>query len=147
MDPKNLLVVHCDGGARGNPGPAAGGAVIEDIAGKKRFLCGKYLGKATNNQAEYASVKLAYEVITKNYGKKLKIDFYLDSLLVAKQLSGLFKVKNVQLQKTVFEIRALETGLGEIYYHHVRREENKEADKLVNKALDERSSFVLTETI
>ena len=141
------LVVHCDGGARGNPGPAAAGCVIEDVAGNTRYLCGKYLGRATNNQAEYQAVKLALEVIKENFEKGRDVKFYLDSLLAVQQLSGFYKVKNARLQEILFEIRPLETLLSSVFYTHIRREINTEADAMVNKALDEKSNFLIKEDI
>jgi ribonuclease HI len=138
------LLAHCDGGARGNPGPAAAACVIDDRAEKKRFLCGKYLGKTTNNQAEYAAVKLALGVIKGNYQTKRDVKLFLDSTLVVNQLNGLYKVKDPTLRQIVFEIREIESHLGEIYYQHVKREENTEADDLVNRAINLRSDFQQT---
>lgn len=144
---KPSLTVYCDGGSRGNPGPAAAGVLVEDKAGKKRLLCGKYLGRATNNQAEYSAVKLALEIIKENYSTKQVVEVYLDSLLVAQQLSGLYKVKNPGLQGMLFEIRPLEAQVGEIFYQHIRREKNVKADRLVNRTLDQKSGFFETQEI
>ncbi len=141
MKPKEALRVYCDGGARGNPGPGGAGCVIKDAAGKRRLLCGKYLGLATNNQAEYAAVELALTQIKKHFGSVPKIHFFLDSKLVANQLSGLYKVKNPNLREQVMRIRELESSFVEIYYQHISRSENAEADALVNKAIDEKSDF------
>ncbi|MCH7541907.1 ribonuclease HI family protein, partial [Patescibacteria group bacterium] len=140
------LTVHCDGGARGNPGPAAAAAVIEDPAGKKRFLCGKFLGTATNNQAEYESVKMALEVIKSRFAKKQKANFYIDSQLVVQQLRGLYKVKNPNLQELLFKIKSLEIALEEIHYYHIPREKNLVADSLVNKTLDSKTDFIITKS-
>ena len=142
---KETLVVYCDGGARGNPGPGAAGCLIEDSAGKVRYFCGKYLGETTNNQAEYQAVKLALEVIKENYKSAKDINVYLDSLLAAQQLNGIFKVKNPKLKELFMEVRALEIGLGKIYYFHINREGNFEADRLANKSMDEKSIFVTKE--
>lgn len=142
MKTRNNLVVFCDGGARGNPGPAAAACVVEDRAGKKRYLCGKYLGEATNNQAEYAAVDLALEVIKENYQDKQDAAFFLDSTLVANQLAGLYKVKNPSLRDLIFKIRQLESCLGEVYYQYVSREDNTEADGLVNRVLDKKKGFL-----
>lgn len=141
MQTKDALLVFCDGGARGNPGPAAAACVITDRAGKKRYLCGKYLGVATNNQAEYAAVDLALGVIKENYQAKKKITLFLDSKLVANQLAGLYKVKNPSFRDLIFKIRQLESLQGEVYYQYVSREQNKEADMLVNKVLNEGRDF------
>ena len=135
------LVVHCDGGARGNPGPGGAGCVIEEAAGKKRLLCGKYLGKVTNNQAEYAAVELALNKIKDNFTKVRKIRFFLDSALVVNQLNGLFKAKNPDLINRLLKIRQLERPFGEIYYQHISRDHNAQADSLVNRAIDDQRSF------
>ncbi len=147
MKPESALLVYCDGGARGNPGPGAAGCVVKDSAGKRRLLCGKYLGRVTNNQAEYAAVKLALEKIKKHFGPVSKIQFFLDSKLVANQLGGLFKVKNAILRNELLTIHELENSFTEVYYQHISRSENVEADTLVNKAVDEKSDFekVITE--
>ena len=130
------LVIFCDGGSRGNPGPAAAAGVIKNAAGKTRVLCGKYLGIATNNQAEYASVELALQKVKENIEDVNEIHFYLDSKLVVNQLSGLYKTKNNRLREAVLRIRMLEKGLGKIYYQHISREKNQEADQLVNEVLN-----------
>ena len=135
------LLVYCDGGARGNPGPGASGCVVKNSAGKRRLLCGKYLGLVTNNKAEYAAVILALEKIKKHFGTDTRIQFFLDSTLVTNQLSGLFKVKNPDLRDQVLKIREMETPFNEVYYRHIARAENFEADEMVNKAIDEKSDF------
>ena len=130
------LVIFCDGGSRGNPGLAAAAGVIKHVAGKTRVLCGKYLGIATNNQAEYASVELALQKVKENIEDVNEIHFYLDSKLVVNQLSGLYKTKDNRLREAVLRIRMLENGLGKIYYQHISREKNQEADRLVNEVLN-----------
>ena len=135
------LLVHCDGGARGNPGLGGAGCVIEEAAGKKRLLCGKYLGKVTNNQAEYAAVELAFNKIRDNFTKVRKIRFFLDSALVVNQLNGLFKAKNPGLFDPLLKTRGLERPFEEIYYQHISRDQNTQADSLVNRAIDDRESF------
>ncbi|MDP2720579.1 MAG: ribonuclease HI family protein [bacterium] len=130
------LFIFCDGGSRGNPGPAAAAGVIKNAAGKTRVLCGKYLGIATNNQAEYAAVELALQKIKENIRDVNEIRFYLDSKLVVNQLSGLYKTKDNRLREAGLRIRMLENGLGKIYYQHISREKNQEADQLVNEVLN-----------
>lgn len=133
------LVIHTDGGSRGNPGPAACACVIEEVAGKVRVLRGKYLGRATNNIAEFQGVILAFEEVGKipmlNLSR-LNLDFYLDSKLVASQLNGVFRVKDKNIREVIVKIRGLENKFSQIYYHHIPREENKLADKIVNETLD-----------
>jgi len=138
---KSEIFVFCDGGARGNPGPGAAACVIKDSAGKARFLCGKYLGKVTNNQAEYAAVELALATIRENYRAVKKARFFLDSRLVVNQLNGLYKVKDPSLREVLFEVRQLESCLEEVYYQHIAREENTEADTLVNRVINQGYGF------
>ena len=130
-----MIEIFCDGGSRGNPGPAAFGFVVKDS--KKLIKEGRgYIGVATNNFAEYTAVIEALKWLKENYpGKDLR--FYLDSELVASQLSGLYKVKNAKIRDQIFEIRSLETSFGQISYQYTSRELNREADKLVNQVLDE----------
>src|SRR5690606_876046 len=99
----------------------------------------KTLGVATNNVAEYMGVLRALEHLTKNTEKRpLKVTCYMDSMLVAQQLSGNWKIKNEALRNLYFSIKKIEDDLGEISYIAIPREQNKEADALVNKALDAR---------
>lgn len=136
------LTVFCDGGARGNPGPAGSGCVIETSAGKRRFLCGKYLGETTNNVAEYTAVKLALETAKTHFEKGTRVDFFLDSELVVRQLNGDYRVKNPTLQEKAQEIKSLFGHFGKITFTHVPRAKNAVADSLVNKTIDLRSDFL-----
>ena len=129
------LIIYTDGGARGNPGPAACAAVIKDSSGRIIVKGSKYLGETTNNQAEYQGVILALEKAGEL--KAQEIIFYLDSELVVNQLSRLYKVKDLGLQSLFVKIWNLSSQFKNISYHHVPREENKEADLLVNRQLDE----------
>ncbi len=134
------LIVHTDGGARGNPGPAAIGVVIEEETSDKRHETkiefGKRIGETTNNVAEYTAVLEALRKIKKN--DISQIEFYLDSTLVVNQLNGLFKIKDARLRGLAMEIRILEQEVGgSISYTAVPREQNRRADYFVNRALDE----------
>lgn len=137
------LIVHTDGGARGNPGPAAVGVVIEQyqvsLKEEKKLITqwGKRIGETTNNVAEYKAVIEALLYI-KNAGlKNLQANFYLDSNLVVQQLNGRFKVKNSALRELIVNIRILETEIsGIIHYNLIPREQNTRADAMVNAALD-----------
>jgi len=136
---QNSLFVYCDGGARGNPGPAAAAIVVEKD-GKVIHKESKYLGRGTNNEAEYSGAILGLEWVSKNITGAEKITFILDSQLVANQLSGKFKVKNENLRNRYFTAKTLEKNISaEINYESVSRERNKIADFLVNKELDENS--------
>lgn len=126
--------IYTDGGARGNPGPAAIGVVIKNEAGENVCEISKYIGEKTNNQAEYTAV---IEALQKT--KELKADelnFFLDSELVVKQLNREYKVKDQDLAMMFLKIHNLSMYFKKIYYNHVPREKNVEADKLVNVALD-----------
>lgn len=145
------FIIHTDGGARGNPGPAAIGIIIESCRCKNGHVCtethrqqihayGKRIGIATNNVAEYKAVLDALEYLRqkKKDTSDMSVDFHLDSLLVVQQLNGMFKVKNAALRELLLMIKTLEQEVGEtIRYHVIPRERNVAADSMVNKALDE----------
>lgn len=134
-----MVKVFCDGGARGNPGPAAGAFVIE-LDGKIIYKGAKYLGKATNNIAEYSALALALTWLKDNKEKitPSPISVFLDSELVAKQMSGLFKIKNENLRSLYLQAKETEKSIGLVVkYFSITREKNKLADFLVNKSLDE----------
>lgn len=130
------VIVYTDGGARGNPGPAGAGVVIID--GAKTFECKKFLGpRQTNNWAEYEAVALALAEAKKKGFAKRPLEVRLDSQLVAEQLSGNWKIKEAALKLQAAKVRKL---LGDFPLHafvYVPREENQEADRLVNEAIDE----------
>lgn len=129
------VVVHTDGGARGNPGPAAIGVAIA-VDGKKIAEFGKRIGEATNNVAEYTAVVEALTFL-KNQKLDGKTEFFLDSKLVVEQLNGRFKVKEPTLRGLLMKIRILESEIqGKITYQLIPREQNTRADFLVNRALD-----------
>lgn len=132
--------VYCDGGARGNPGPAAAAFVVE-VNGKVVAKDAQYLGKTTNNAAEYQAAILALKWLAKN-GNDLpsEITFVHDSELIARQLAGLYKIKNEGLRNLYFSAKSLEKTINKkIKYLSVPRAHNKIADFLVNKILDENS--------
>lgn len=131
-----MIEVYCDGGARGNPGPAAWGFVV--LKDNQLVMSGSgYIGVATNNVAEYTAVVEALKGLKSKFnGKNLK--FNIDSQLVAMQLSGLFKIKNSRLRELIIKIRTLETSFKQISYNQIPRSQNTEADKLVNLELDKR---------
>ncbi len=130
------LLIHTDGGARGNPGPAGFGVVIEDKAsGQVVEEHGIFIGHETNNQAEYRGAIFALERAVALGAQSVEI--VSDSELLIKQARGIYKVKNSELAKRFLELKNLETRLcGRVTYTHVRREHNKKADELANKAMD-----------
>jgi len=131
------LVVYTDGGARGNPGPAGAGVVIyerdEKIGDAKQYL-GE---RQTNNWAEYEAVEIALGRLLEMGMKGRDIEFRLDSQLVVEQLSGNWKIKDVNLRQQATDIRSLLKDFGVVRFTYVPREQNKEADRLVNEAIDE----------
>ena len=143
------FIIHTDGGARGNPGPAAVGISVERVedagqTGKEIIGFGKTIGETTNNVAEYTAVlqalqNIKYQISNIKYEEKknVTIEFYLDSKLVVEQLNGNFKIKDANLQRLAFDVRILEKECGGVVtYSYVPREQNKRADLLVNQALD-----------
>ncbi|MBI2327135.1 ribonuclease HI family protein [Candidatus Curtissbacteria bacterium] len=130
-----MITIFCDGGARGNPGPAAYGFVVKSN-GQVIHQGSGYIGIATNNFAEYTAVIEALTWAKESYQAQ-DLQFYLDSELAVSQLSGRYKVKNPKIRDLIFKIRELETDFGQIRYNHIPREQNKEADRLVNETLDE----------
>ncbi|MCL4199911.1 ribonuclease HI family protein [Patescibacteria group bacterium] len=135
-------IIHTDGGARGNPGPAAIGVVIEDERdGMVVAEFGKTIGETTNNTAEYQAVIEALNFLLRpemrERGSVQSISFYLDSTLVVNQLNGLFKIKQPHLRELLMRVRVLEQQVGgQIQYAAVPREQNSRADFFVNQALD-----------
>lgn len=139
------LIIFADGGARGNPGPAAVGFAIKDSSGRILHKQGKYIGKATNNVAEYRAVIEALRWIKENIISKTSkreisnLQFFLDSKLVVNQLNGLFKVKEIKMRNLVVKVRQLERELGgNVSYQLIPRQKNSLADGLVNQALNQR---------
>jgi len=133
------ISIFTDGGARGNPGPAALGVYIEDQGKKELARIGKTLGETTNNVAEYSAIieGLNWALENKKEHEIGKIIFYMDSKLAYSQLIGIYKIKNSNIRDLVFKIRQLEQALNiPIFYNHIPRERNKKADFMVNLALD-----------
>lgn len=135
MDKTDVLILRSDGGARGNPGPAGAGYVLEDNSGNEVEQGSEFLGKATNNEAEYRALILGMATASKHSPKVLRC--FLDSQLVVNQLNGLFRIKKARLAELAVEVRGLERGFNKVEYHYVPRHENKRADRLVNQAIDE----------
>jgi ribonuclease HI len=128
------LIIYTDGGARGNPGPAGIGAVLNNEKGDRMAEVSEYIGETTNNQAEYKAVVAAIAK-AKELGAE-ELDFFLDSELVVKQLNREYKVRDKDLAPLFMKIYNAVMGFKKVTFKHVRRELNAEADKLVNIALD-----------
>ena len=132
------VVIYTDGGARGNPGPAGSGAVVYD--GKKLIAeVSEYLGHQTNNFAEYEALLLALEATRTHFGSPVaeKVTVKMDSELIVKQMKGEYKVKSETLKVKHTDVKLMiHESFPNISFVHVRREQNKEADKLANDAMD-----------
>ncbi len=132
------LQIFTDGGARGNPGPAGIGVVVKD--GKKIiFQASKFIGRTTNNVAEYKAMVLALDWLLENQEKLdlNRIDFYFDSELLTNQMNGIYRVKAPHLREIYLKAKEKESKLGfAVSYHLLPREKNFEADGLANQAMD-----------
>ena len=131
------VLIYTDGGARGNPGPAGAGVVIVD--GTKKIELKKYLGDGkTNNWAEYEALALALQEAKKRSLGGRDIEVRMDSELIVRQMQGKYQVKEETLWPQYMKVHNLiVANFPSIHFHHIPREQNKEADALVNKAIDE----------
>src|SRR3989338_7793571 len=126
-----ILKIYTDGGSKGNPGPSSIGGVGY-LNGKKIFEFKKSIGIATNNDAEYRALIEGLEQVI-NFKNLKRIEFFSNSRLMVNQVNGFFKVKNGKIKEYILKIRVLEQEIGlPISYHLVPREQNVEADLLVN---------------
>lgn len=129
------LIIFTDGGARGNPGPAAIGVVV----GSKNY--GEKIGKTTNNVAEYKAVIFALQkakhLLGKKQSKEIEVELNTDSELLFKQMNGQYKILEPELQLLFIEVWNLKQDFKKVEFKKIPREQNKIADKLVNQALDE----------
>ena len=128
------FLIYTDGGSRGNPGPAAIGAVV----GHKEY--GEQIGRTTNNVAEYKAVifalKKAKQLLTKAKAKQTDVELRTDSELLVKQLNGEYKIKDEDLKPLFIDVWNLRLDFKSVKFIHVTRDKNKTADSLVNRALD-----------
>ncbi len=140
MQSPKKLIVYTDGGSRGNPGPAAAGVVVQNEKEETLKTYGQYLGVRTNNEAEYDAVIIALKKIKALYGGKvssgLAIDLRADSQLLVEQLSDRYKISEERIGKLYLLVRNLKIGFDKVSFTHIPREQNVEADHLVNEALD-----------
>ena len=128
------LVVNVDGGARGNPGPAAVGAVVQTTHGEVLEECGERIGTATNNVAEYRALLLGIARAAELGASELEL--VGDSELIVRQVKGEYKVKDATLRELHAEVMRALRPFDSWSIRHVRREQNAEADRLVNQVLD-----------
>lgn len=144
------IICYTDGGARGNPGIAGAGVFISNEAGERLKEVSEFLGKQTNNFAEYSAVILALKtvkaMVPKKGTKNIQVEIRMDSELVKKQLSGEYQIKEPTLFPLFMNIWNLRvTDFPHIFFTHVPREKNKDADRLANEAMDkgERNQGIL----
>lgn len=140
MNEKTKINIFVDGGSRGNPGQSAVGVYIVNEEDEEICGFGERIGIATNNVAEYKAIIAALSWICEHRERlrgDMQINMHMDSLLIYSQIVGLYKVKNPQLRKLLYGVREKESAINiPINYFHVPREKNREADSLVNLALD-----------
>ena len=134
------IAIYTDGGARGNPGPAGIGAVIRGSGVDKSY--GEYIGETTNNEAEYQALIFALKktkaLISKKNAKQTELECFLDSELIVKQLNHQYKIEDERMQKFFMQIWNLMLDFGKIAFIHIPRQHNREADRLVNQAIDKK---------
>lgn len=131
------IEIYFDGASRNNPGPAGvGGVIKEDGRVVKKYH--RYLGKKTNNEAEYLAALLGIRVVKKLGLKPTRLVFIGDSSLIIEQLAGRFKIRNDRLKELYWQIREEILGLGSgVDFRHIKREKNRQADSLANQAIKE----------
>lgn len=135
------IIIHIDGGSRGNPGPSAVGVVFSNEKGQVINKYSDYLGKdITNNEAEYKACIFSLKKFKAIFGKKLakntEIEIKSDSELLVKQLSGEYKILDPKIQHLFLEVWNLKFDFKKIKFKRISREKNREADRLVNEVLD-----------
>jgi ribonuclease HI len=135
MTKGEAFILYSDGASRGNPGNGGGGAVLYDGSGAVIATVKRYLGVCTNNEAEYRALMFGLEEALKRGVKNLTI--FLDSELLVRQIAGIYRVKNHNLQGLMHEVRKLLSLLDTYTVDHVAREKNRVADSLANEAIDE----------
>ncbi len=135
------VIIYTDGGSRGNPGPSAIGVVLKKENGQILKKYSEYIGKATNNEAEYQAAIFALKKTKLLFGKKavksLKVEIVSDSELLVSQLEGRYKIINSRIGEYFLKVWNLKIDFGNVLFRLVSREKNKEADQLVNEALDD----------
>jgi len=133
--PPSELIAYTDGASRGNPGPSGYGVVIQDAQGTTLETLSQFVGEATNNVAEYRALLAALEYAVSRQIRRLKI--YCDSELVARQMQGRYRVQSLALKPLYERARQLAGQISHFSIEYLPREQNRQADLLANKALNE----------
>lgn len=140
MSDNKKIMIYTDGGARGNPGPAALGVLIQNEKRETVKEYGEFLGVKTNNEAEYEAIIFALKKVKQLFGKEktkqMQIELKTDSELIVKQLNGKYKIEDEKLCPLFLKVWNLKIDFGNISFKSIPRGQNKEADRLVNQALD-----------
>jgi len=142
MSEKPDYIIYTDGGARGNPGPAGAGVFITDSSGKVLREIARPLGRQTNNFAEYSAVVIGFEemkkLVPKSQRKNTHLEFRMDSELIQRQLSNKYQIKEETLFPLFVKVHNfIVSEFPKVTFTHIRREKNKNADRLSNIAMDE----------
>lgn len=134
------IVIYTDGGSRGNPGPSAIGVIFTKEKGKVIKEYAQKIGRATNNEAEYEAIIFALQkaklLFGKQKAKNMEIEIRTDSEFVTKQVNGEYKILDRRIEQLFLKVWNLKIDFGNVLVKHISRSENKEADRLVNRALD-----------
>lgn len=133
------FTLHADGGSRGNPGPAGSGAIVRDADGSTVLTVSEFLGTATNNVAEYTAVLRGLEALRDVLGPTVasaEVSVFMDSMLVVRQMSGEWKLKNEGLKPLAARVHEVARAFGKVSFAHVYRDKNGDADRLANEAMD-----------
>jgi len=133
-------IIYTDGGSRGNPGPAAIGVIFTDEKGKVIKEYGQKIGRATNNEAEYEAVIFALQKAKALFGKQkaknMEMEIRTDSEFISKQLNGQYKILDRKIEGLFLQTWNLKIDFGKVIFKYIPRSENREADKLVNRAFE-----------
>ena len=136
MEKNRALRIFTDGASRGNPGEAGIGVLVEDSSGNRLKEIRRYLGKATNNQAEYTALLIGLRVCREMGAEDISV--FADSELLVKQMKGEYKVKHPLLLPLYTEAKTLTSGLKKFRIAHIPRAKNAHADALANEAIDKK---------
>ncbi len=139
MNSERCAVIFCDGASRGNPGEAGAGVAMWDESGESLGTVSLYLGRRTNNQAEYTA--LLAGVMAARALDLSDVEFRLDSELVVKQMTGEYRIKDAALKKLADQVRRAAATFASVAFIHVPRTSNRDADALANDAIDARGAI------